>query len=260
MESLDFGVCRLPVVPVWESPDGLHQVIQLLFGENYRVLERGDDKQWLKIQLAFDQTEGWINSNHHHSISQEYFEQIEASHYKIATDVVSTLLYKKSPISIVMGSIVPISASELFKMDEQFAFNGEAKPLAQKRDIAFLKMMAYRYLQAAEVRGGKNPFVICPQGFVQMVFKICGYYLPWDIQRMSNSGKLVKDFHSLREGDLVFFNDIKNNNLHVGIALGDDRIIHCHGYVRVDHLIEEGIVNSDTRIITHSLAQIRRLI
>lgn len=260
MESHDFGVCRLSVVPACENPDGLHQVTQLLFGEHYRVLERSSDKEWLKVQLTFDLTEGWINIHHHHSISQEFYEQIEASHFKIATDVVSTLLYKKSPISILMGSIVPISTSELFKMDEQFAFNGESKPLAQKRDREFLRTMAYRYLHAAEVRGGKNPFGICSQGFAQMVFKICGYYLPWDIQRMSNSGKQVKDFHLLQEGDLIFLSEIKNNNPHVGIALSDDRIIHCHGYVRIDHLMEDGIINSDTRIFTHSLSQIRRLI
>ena len=159
-----------------------------------------------------------------------------------------------------MGSIVPISTSELFKMDEQFAFNGEAKPLAQKRDKEFLKMMAYRYLHAAEVKGGKNPFAICAQGFLQMVFKICGYYLPWDIQRMSNSGKQVKNFHALEEGDLVFLTEIRTNKLHAGIALNDDRIIHCHGFVRVDHLMEDGIINTETRIITHSLSQIRRLI
>ncbi len=38
-----------------------------------------------------------------------------------------TVLYKKSPLTIVMGSVVPISNSELFKIEEQFAFNGESK-------------------------------------------------------------------------------------------------------------------------------------
>jgi hypothetical protein len=260
MENIDFGVCRLSVVPVWDKPSGVHQITQLLFGEHYRVLEKSDDKEWLKTQLAFDQVEGWISQSHHHSISPEFFEQIEASHFKIATDLVSTILYKKSPLPIVIGSIVPISSSELFKMDEQFAYNGEAKPLAQKREKEFLRMIAHRYLHATEVQGGKNPFGISAQGFVQMVFKICGYHLPWEINRMETSGKPVKDFHAREEGDLVFFTRNKDGKPHVGIVLNDERVIHCHGHVRIDNLLEDGILNSDTRIYTHTLTLVRRLI
>jgi hypothetical protein len=259
MDAIDFGVCRLSVVPVWDKPSGLVQVTQLLFGEHYRILERSSDKEWVKIQLAYDHTEGWISISHHHSISPEFFEQIEASHFKIATDLVSTILYKKSPLPIVIGSIVPISSAELFKMDEQFAFNGEAKPLAQKRDKEFLRMIAHRYLHATEVQGGKNPFGISAQGFVQMVYKICGYPLPWEINRMENSGKAIKDFHAHEEGDLAIFSSNKNGKPHVGIVLNDDRVIHCHGQVRIDHLIEDGILQAETKIYTHTLTQIRRL-
>jgi hypothetical protein len=258
MENTDFGVCRLSVVPVWENPDAVRQSTQLLFGEHYLVLEKSASHEWIKIQLAFDGSQGWIYGYHHHSISQDFYEQIEASHFKIATDVVSTILYKKNQMSIVMGSIVPISTAELFKMDEQLAFNGEAKPLAQKRDKEFLRMIALRYLHAAEIAGGKSPFGICAQGFVQMVFKICGYQLPWEINRMLNSGKPVADFHSAEEGDLAFFTENKTNVNHVGIVLDDKRVIHCHGYVRVDPLFEEGI-QSEARIFTYSLTQIRRI-
>ncbi len=260
MENIDFGVCRLSIVPVWDKPAGVQQVTQLLFGEHYRVTEHNGDKEWVKILTAYDQVEGWVAASHHHSISQEFYEQIEASHFKIATDLVSTILYKKSPLPIVIGSIVPISSSELFKMDEQFAYNGEAKPLAQKREKEFLRMIANRYLHATEVQGGKSPFGICAQGFVQMVFKICGFHMPWEISRMEAMGKPLKDFHAHAEGDVAFFTNNKDGKLHVGIVLNDERIIHCHGSVRIDHFLEDGILNSDSRIYTHTLTQIRRLI
>jgi hypothetical protein len=258
MEYIDYGVCRLSVVPAWDKPAGVIQVIQVLFGEHYRVLEKSADKEWLKIQLAYDNVEAWISVNHHHSILPEFFEQIEASHFKIATDLVSTILYKKSPLPIVIGSIVPISSSELFKMDEQFAYNGEAKPLAQKREKEFLKMIAHRYLHATEVQGGKNPFGISAQGFVQMVCKICGSAMPWEIHRMETTGKEIKDFHSHEEGDIAFFTNNKTGAAHVGIVLNDERVIHCSGSVRIDHLIEDGILHADTKAYTYTLTQIRR--
>lgn len=260
MESIDFGVCRLSVVPVWDKPAGVHQMMQLLFGEHYRVIDKSADKEWIKIQMAYDQTEGWMAVSHHHSISLEFFDQIEASNYKIATDLVSTILYKKSPLPIVIGSIVPISSAELFKMDEQFAYNGEAKPLSQKREKEFLRMIALRYLHATEVQGGKSPFGICAQGFVQMVFKICGYHLPWQINLMETAGKQIKDFHQAEEGDIAFFTNHKDGKPHVGIVLNDERVIHCHSQVRIDHLMEDGILHSDTRIFTHNLTQVRRVL
>src|SRR5882724_6066105 len=160
----DFGVCRLSVVPVRQSAESVVQTSQLLFGDAYEVTERSKDKQWLNIKTNFEGTQGWIYRHHHHSIAQDYYEQIVQADFKITIDLVSTLLYKKSPLPVLMGSIVPISSSELFKMDEQFAFNGEAKSISQKRDADFLVAIALKYLNAPEIEGGKNPFGICAHG------------------------------------------------------------------------------------------------
>src|SRR5260221_3978861 len=192
----DFGVCRLSVVPVRTEPSVSLQVSQLLFGDAYETLERSRNKLWLRIKINFDNTEGWINLLHHHAIGKDYFDQITQADYKITTDVLSTILYKKNPLPILLGSIVPISTSELFKMDEQFAFNGEAKPISQKRDNEIFKNVALKYLNAPETEGGKSPFGICANGLAQMVFKISGYLLPWDLLQQAMAGKKIKDIAS----------------------------------------------------------------
>ena len=74
-----------------------------------------------------------------------------------------------------MGSIVPISGSELFKVEEQFAFNGESKSLGQRRDMEFIRQMARRYVGAPYLAGGKSPFGIDAPGLLHMVFRIAGY-------------------------------------------------------------------------------------
>ena len=56
--------------------------------------------------------------------------------------------------------------------------------------------------------------------------------------------------------------DVLNSNgriIHVGIYLGDGKIVHASGEVRIDTLTPLGIVNHDTQELTHTLHSIRRM-
>jgi len=259
-EVLDFGVCRLSIVPVRaETSDKAELVTQLLFGDHYEVVAVSKDKKWFQIRIHFDQYPGWIDARQHHQISREYFEYINRADFRITTDINTSILHNKNPIVIVMGSIIPISASELFKMDEQFAFNGESKSLGQKRDFEFVKNTARKYLNAPYLWGGKSPFGIDCSGFTQMVFKINGYRLFRDASQQAKQGKKVI-FKDVQPGDLAFFQNKESKISHTGIVLPDNKIIHASGKVRIDHFNEEGILNTDSKTITHGLAQIRRIL
>lgn len=259
-ENLDFGVCRLSLVPVRaESNDKAELTTQLLFGEHYEVLSTSKDKKWLKIRIHFDQYEGWLDAKQHHSITKEHFDYINRADFKITTDITTSILYNKIPLAILMGSIIPISGSELFKMEEQFAFNGESKSLGQKRDAEFLKLTAKKYLNAPYQWGGKSPFGIDCSGFVQLVFKINGYRLLRDAAQQAKQGKAVS-FKEVHAGDLVFFKCKEDKIVHVGIFLSDDKIIHASGKVRIDHLTEEGILHSESKVFTHSFSHARRIL
>ena len=261
MDSLDFGVCRLALVPVRNGPgDAAEQVTQLLFGDHYEVYAISPDKKWISIKIVTDQCEGWIDAEQHHSITPEYLEQINQADFKITMDIASTILYKKSPLTIVIGSIVPISTSELFKMEEQFAFNGESKSLSQRRDYEFLKSIVLKYINAPYQWGGKSPFGIDADGLAQMVFKIAGYPVARHVGQQAAQAKKVKSLSEARPGDLAFFSDKEGKPFHAGILLEDDRIIHSHGRVRIDHINEEGILNTETKIYTHHLASLRRIL
>ncbi len=261
MEPIDYGVSRLAVVPVRIDPrDTAEQITQLLFGDHYQVLALTPDKKWAQVQVYSDQCEGWMDIKQHHAISKEYFEQINQTDFKITTDVASPVLYKKSPLTIVMGSIVPISNSELFKIEEQFAFNGESKGLGQKRDVDFLRLIAKKYLSAPYQWGGKSPFGIDASGLVQMAFKIAGYSLQRDVRQQSLQGKKIKAYEEARPGDIAFFADKGENIKHTGIILDGQKLIHAYGQVRIDPLTEEGTLSSETKVYTHYLHSIRRII
>jgi gamma-D-glutamyl-L-lysine dipeptidyl-peptidase len=261
MEILDYGVCRLSVVPVRKSSaDQSELVTQLLFGDEYEVIELASDKKWIRIRIHFDKYEGWINASQHHAISREYFEYIGRAEFKITTDVTSSLLYNKNPLTILLGSMIPITGAELFRMEEQFAFNGDSKTLGSKREFEYLRGIALKYLNAPYLWGGKNPFGIDCSGFVQMVFKIAGYRLFRDAWQQSNQGKAVKIFEDALPGDIAFFRNADNKIVHTGILLEDKKIIHASGRVRIDQLDQRGILNTDNRMYSHEFSHLRRIL
>jgi hypothetical protein len=258
---IEYGVCRLSLVPVRKEPaHHAEQVTQLLFGEHYEVIEKSNDGKWLLIMLNYDQYSGWIDAKQHHEISLDYYNYMDQAEFKITTDLTSSLLYNKNPVAILMGSIIPISSSELFKMEEQFAFNGEAKNTGQKREFEFLKMVAQKYYNAPYLWGGRSPFGIDCSGFTQMVFKICGYRLSRDAWQQANQGKVITETDPSLPGDLAFFKNSEGKIIHVGILLQQDKIIHASGRVRIDHLNEQGILNVDSKIYTHELSHRRRIL
>jgi len=257
----DFGVSRLSLVPMRAEPsDKAEQVSQLLFGDHYEVHELSKDKNWLRIHMYYDQCEGWINVHQHHAVTKEYYDYINRADFKIATDLTSSILYNKSPLLILLGSIIPISGSELFKMEEQFAFNGDSKSLGVKREADFVKTVALKYLNSPYQWGGKSPFGIDASGFVQMTSKICGYRLGRTITEQSRQGKGVDNLAEAMPGDLAFFSAHGSKNSHVGLILEKEKVIHAFGKVRIDYLNDEGILNLDTKIYTHSLVEIRRIL
>lgn len=261
MEILDFGVCRLSLVSVRaEASDKAELVTQLLFGDHYEVTETSADKKWVRITIAFDQYQGWMDAKQHHSISKEHFEYLQRAELKITTDISTSILYNKVPLPILMGSIIPISSAELFKMEEQFAFNGEAKNLGLKREFEFLRITANRYLNAPYLWGGKSPFGIDCSGFTQQVFKICGYSLLRDAKHQATQGKAVRSLSETKPGDLAFFKNAQETIVHVGIVYANAQIIHASGKVRLDVLNEQGIVQHETGMISHQLSHFRRIL
>jgi gamma-D-glutamyl-L-lysine dipeptidyl-peptidase len=260
MEIGDRGISRLSVISVRaKGSDKAEIVTQLLFGDHYTVTGLSEDKKWLRVQLYYDKYEGWIDSKQHDAISDAYFEQINNADYKICTDVTSTLLYKKHQTPIVIGSILPISTNELFKMEEQLAFNGEAKSLGSKRDREYLNQIAVKYLNAPYLWGGRSPFGIDCSGFTQNVFRICGYDLPRDSAQQAQVGSAIK-YSEIQLGDLAFFKNNDDKIVHVGIVLENNQIIHASGKVRIDDLTDAGIVNCETGALTHQLVSVKRVV
>ena len=255
------GICRLGIVPVRvDNNDQAEMVTQLLFGDHYSVNDVSDDGKWIKITIEFDSYEGWIDIKQHTEISDDYFNHLNNTEFKIATDINSTILYKKRLIQIVIGSVLPISSSELFEVNEQFAFNGSSKNIGDKQGFDFLKQIVKSYRNAPYLWGGKTPFGIDCSGLTQQVFKLCGYSLKRDADQQYQQGTEIGSFADALPGDLAFFKNQNGKISHVGILMEEQDFIHASGFVRKDKLDENGIFNEELSSYTHNLDAIKRFL
>jgi hypothetical protein len=258
MESMTKGICRLAMVPVRaEASDKSEMVSQLLFGEHYAVVE--NNAKWLKISIAYDGYEGWLDTRQHTNISDEYYHHLNSTEFKIATDLLSTILYKKERIPILIGSILPISSHELFEVNEQFAFDGSSKNLGSKKDFSYLMEAAESYMNAPYLWGGRTPFGIDCSGLVQQLYRLCGYSLPRDARMQYFQGEKVTSVEASKAGDLAFFQNDSGDIIHVGIIWEKGQILHASGRVKTNKLDENGIYNDEVSGYSHNIAGIRRI-
>lgn len=88
--------------------------------------------------------------------------------------------------------------------------------------------------------GGRSSKGFDCSGLTQFVFSLFGFNLPRDSWMQHQAGKYCSDNpEEAQAGDLYFFADQGTKISHVGIALGEGRIIHVKGMVRENSLIPQ---------------------
>jgi hypothetical protein len=241
-EAGNKGICRLSLVAMRNKPvDDAEMVSQLLFGEHYAIIEVSKNVQWMQIEQYFDGQLGWIRADQHFPIADDYFNKINESDYKVCLDVVSNILFRKNNIAILLGSVLPIATNELFKMEEQLAFNGDAKSLSQKRDAEFLETVLKRFISSPLLWGGKSPFGIDISGLIQQSFKTAGYKLKRTLQEQARQGQLVTDISESQTGDVVFYGKEKTENAH--IIIGPKEVVGIRGFVYREEAVLSDLKN-----------------
>lgn len=256
---MHYGICNLSIVPLRIEPsDKSEMVSQLLFGEHFKVLEV--QKKWSKINIAFDNYEGWIDNNQYLPISEENYFEIDQSNNFLAGELIDFATDENGQFfTIAIGSSLPFYKDNNLKLGT-LNYRYEGKVFTEKSPKENLIEMATNFLNAPYLWGGKTPFGIDCSGFTQMVYKLCGYKLLRDASGQATQGEALSFIEESEPGDLAFFDNEEGIITHVGIIMKDNYIIHAHGKIRIDRLDHSGIFNVDNQRHTHKLRVIKKII
>ena len=256
---MPYGICILNSIALRaEAQDSSEMVSQVLFGEAFEILEQKSN--WLKIILAFDGYEGWIDAKQQVNISKEIFEKINNESQVLAADLVNFLDFSDvEMMTLSLGAHLPFYKDSKFNLSSvDYHYEGAVINTSTKKES--LVDYAYMYLNAPYLWGGRTPFGIDCSGFTQMVYKLYGYPLSRDASQQAKQGEVLSFIEESEPGDLAFFDNEDGDIIHVGIILANHHIIHAHGKVRIDRLDQSGIYNVDTNRHTHKLRVIKKII
>ncbi|MFN6945312.1 MAG: NlpC/P60 family protein, partial [Cytophagaceae bacterium] len=215
-----YGICHLSIVPVRTLPsDDAEISTQLLFGDSFFILDVSENKKWIRIRVAFDGYEGWIDRKQYKSISDKFYELLNSVQWPVCKDLVGLLHGTNRVTPVIYGCSLPFFNKGVISIEsEAFRFQGDVFYPVKNADFSFLKNIACFYLSAPYLWGGKTHFGIDCSGFVQQVFKICGIKLPRDAYQQAESGIGVS-LSSHKPGDVAFFTNENGEVSHVGIIL-----------------------------------------
>jgi hypothetical protein len=253
---MKYAVCQVSVAPLRaDQSDRSEMVSQILFGEKVEILDKKNN--WIKIRADYDQYEGWADFKQFLVISDVEYQTINLNHY--ASEGFNLAVDEDMPLTLPMGSILPNLENGKIKFGtKELDYLGEFQTgNFSKSNISEL---AYFYLNTPYLWGGKSVFGIDCSGFVQQVYKFCGYKLPRDAYQQAELGEALSFVEEAEPGDLAFFDNADGKIIHVGIILEGNKIIHAHGKVRIDPIDITGIFNRDLQNYSHKLRVIKKIL
>lgn len=236
-------------------------ISQMLFGEICKI--ETDKDGFALIVNQKDDYKGWADKKMLSEISEDEYITIADSPNFVTCAPIADLVCKtdNTVYRLSAGSILPMYdiATDSFRIcNKTFSMQPSLVSYLLQSNKENIKPAALMFMNAPYLWGGKTIFGIDCSGFVQTVYGMCGFQLPRDSSQQQAIGETVDCVDNAEVGDLIFFK--KNNRItHVGIYLGEKKIIHASGRVKIEDVDDIGIVNEITSAYSHTLHSIKRI-
>ncbi len=253
--------CNQSLIPVRTEPrEGAEMETQILFGEMYRATET--DGGWTRIKINTDGAEGWINSKLLVPVEGDQLHRLLASERHIASRPLDFMIVDNQwQLPLPAGSVLyGRGPSYNIEIGEHlYSYYSDSQRYTGKREN--ITLLAESLIGAPYLWGGKTMLGIDCSGFTQVLFSTVGVQLPRNASQQATIGMTVPFIDNARPCDLAFFDNDEGAIVHVGLIMGDNRIIHAsQGRVRADSIDHQGIYNRDINAYTHKLRLINRLL
>ena len=251
-----YALCNVPAAPVRKEASHRSEMMnQLLFGETMELLE--EKGEWLRIRSVVDQYEGWITN---HLITRIEKDLALEKHHYVANSLVNPITITDKLMNVPMGSFLTGYDEETRLLwDSDYKYQGTFRDISKSYNNDLLLKTVHAWINAPYLWGGKTFMGVDCSGFVQVVFRLMGIFMNRDAWQQGSQGEPVQNLDAAKQGDLAFFINDDGRIIHVGILLGQGKIIHASGKVRIDNIDSEGIINTDHGKRTHKLDVIRRM-
>ncbi|NDW18557.1 hydrolase Nlp/P60 [Dysgonomonas sp. 216] len=262
---MKYAINLHPVLPMrGEASETSEMVTQLLFGEYCEVTEQNNS--FVKIKNAFDAYEGWVDGKMLTPVSADVYQSFRSMPvFRTCVPVADIFcMSDKSIYRLTAGSLLPnydVNTSNFSIGDKIFQIHSSFVTYLPDKEIHTegIIPISLHFLNTPYLWGGKNIFGIDCSGFTQVVYMLNGIHLLRDASQQAGQGRAI-DFEDAQSGDLFFFSKPDSDKItHVGIYMGEERIIHASGSVRIDNVNSEGIIHKEKQTKTHNLLAIKRL-
>ena len=235
------------------------QVSQIIWGDACKILQISGD--WCEVELAYDQYKGWVLYADITEIKPKTHQKYEAHNWHIAVGKENTITHKGQSVMIPAGATLPFLQEDntLVLEGNTYTFQGKSSLPTNLNKLNMLET-AQSFVGVPYLWGGKSPLGWDCSGFVQMVGKMHGLKLLRDSYQQAEQGKLIA-LKDAEAGDIAFFQrkaEGEGRVIHVGFYMGEGKIIHADGMVRINTLDSTGIYRDDLKKYSHYLKFLKR--
>lgn len=230
-----------PTAEMREQPLQTAEIVsQAYFSEPVTPLEEKDG--WLKIATDIDHYQGWIKKENLHQRQNPFpsnslasvakVKRCSAHLYAVEDTVfgpIMTLPFE-SRLELLDPNVPPDSRwlkVGLHNGRQAFIQRGDVDLQNNTLTLGEMVALSKAFLGLPYTWGGRSSFGYDCSGFVQMLYRQMGVFLPRDSKdQMRWEGFNAITLEELNPGDLIFFGVAEDKIRHVGLYIGNGQFIH----------------------------------
>lgn len=252
-----YGICVASCRAIKAGPkDGAEQISQILFGDVVCIIKKLP--RWTYIKHLDDNIYGWVCFKALLETNEDYSLYIPPKEVVYTpTAIVTPLNSDKfndfspyedcNPIILTMGTRL----HKYDKKDSTFTvFNKkyyiDPNCVNVNKENLNVCNIAKTLLKVPFIWGGKSIFGMDCSGFVQIAYRVAGKNISRNTFGLSTYYKQIESLKLAQPGDVLLFNhsivDKKESQIsHCALYLGNNKIIHCAGWVHISDVDNIGI-------------------
>lgn len=234
-----FYYVHVPFANMRKLPTSTSEVVsQAYYSEQVNILEQNSD--WIKIATTVDDYQGWIKNDQlvdrqdpflsDASPKIAHVNRCSAHLYHVPDTTYGPLLTLPFEARLEVIEHQDARWIKTMTVDGRQGFIQRGDIVLNKELITMQQLPSFslQFLGLPYTWGGRSSFGYDCSGFVQMLYRQIGIYLPRDAKdQIQWNGLHAIDISDLSPGDLLFFGLNSDKIGHVGMYLKQDQFIHA---------------------------------